>query len=219
MAGVAPLDIYKALIGVGFSSIQAEGIMGNMIAESSLDPEVDVVDSNGARSYGLCSWNAASYPNAGSLVTGNPAADMARQVSFLRSTASGMAITGSTAEDVAGNFAAYYEVCSTCSVGNTGTNGWSTRRGYAAEVAGWAASGHWPAASGSGGGGAAPVGTPSVSDWSTLVAQAAASTQARAKSYANTAAAVAALRGKYPVPVVTVPNPVTVVQPVRRVRG
>jgi hypothetical protein len=38
-AGVTPEQIYETLLANGYSSVQAFGIMGNMICESSLDPE------------------------------------------------------------------------------------------------------------------------------------------------------------------------------------
>lgn len=66
-----PSGIFEALINAGFSEAQAVGVMANAIAESSLDPEASVIDSNGARSNGLFQFNEASYPDSGKLVTGN----------------------------------------------------------------------------------------------------------------------------------------------------
>jgi hypothetical protein len=149
------VDVYGALTSAGFSTVQAIGAMANAIAESSLDPEADVVDSNGARSYGLWQFNAASYPDAGKLVTGNPAADIIAQVGYLKSHVSGQALAGTTGAEVAGNFAANFERCQGCQAGGSA---YSTRVGNASTVEGWISSGHWPASSagisgGSGGGG------------------------------------------------------------------
>src|SRR5215475_1523326 len=78
-AGTGPKAIYSELLAVGATPVQAAGVMGNWIAESSLSPETSALDSNGAYSYGLAQWNAASYPDAASLVTGNPVKDMQAQ--------------------------------------------------------------------------------------------------------------------------------------------
>ena len=96
-APVSPQDIWDALRAQGATPIQAAAIMGNQIAESSLNPEASVIDSNGARSVGLNQWNADSYPSSGSLVTGHPLADMLAQVKFLASTGGFAAAKGSTA--------------------------------------------------------------------------------------------------------------------------
>lgn len=143
--GVSPKDIWDALLAAGFSSVQAAGVMGNMISESSLNVESSARDSNGAMAYGLVSWNAASYPNAASLVTGNPQADLKRQVDFLASSGGRAAASGTTVRDTAGNFAARYERCQGCQPGGSQ---WTTRVAQAATVAGWAASGNWPSSKG-----------------------------------------------------------------------
>lgn len=145
---VSPLQIWQALLSAGASSVQAAGIMGNMIAESSLSPEaVNPADSNGYASYGLCQWNAGSYPNASSLVTGNPAADLAAQVNFLATTGGLGAASGSTVQETAGNFAATYERCGGCQPGGSQ---YDQRVSNAEQVAGWASSGNWPAGSSQG---------------------------------------------------------------------
>ena len=131
--------------------------MANAIAESSLNPESRVVDSNGYYSNGLWQFNEASYPTAGSLVTGNCADDITQQVGFLKSVVSGNALNGSSGAEVAGNFAANFERCQGCQQGSTQANGWSTRVANAATVEGWISSGNWPTSSASltaaGGGG------------------------------------------------------------------
>ena len=141
MANCGPKAIYTALIKAGFSTVQAVGVMANGIAESGLRPEVNVVDSNGYRSYGIWQFNARSYPNAASLVTGNCEADITAQVGLVKASASGQALSGSNAGEVAGNFAQFFERCATCSPGGDSYN---ARVANAATVAGWVSSGNWP---------------------------------------------------------------------------
>lgn len=136
-----PKDIYTALIKAGFSTNQAIGAMANGIAESELNAEARVVDSNGYYSNGIWQFNEASYPNAGQLVTGNCAADITAQVGLLKSSVSGQALAGSNAGQIAGNFAQYFERCSTCTPGGTS---YDQRVANAATVAGWVSSGSWP---------------------------------------------------------------------------
>lgn len=141
----APFDIWQALEQAGATSVQAAGIMGNWIAESRLNPESDVVDSNGYRSYGLAQWNARSYPNAATLVTGDPVADTAAQVRFFFQTVPQSALQGSTPQQVAANVAQNYERCQGCAAGGQSN---TTRQANAATVAGWAAASNWPASLG-----------------------------------------------------------------------
>lgn len=140
-----PQDIWNLLEQAGASAVQAAGIMGNAIAESSLDPEANVVDSNGARSYGLWQFNADTYPNAGTLVTGNPLADAKAQIVFLAQNGGFTAAQGSTPAQSAANFAANFERCQTCQAGGASN---TARQANAGTVAGWAASGNWPAQGG-----------------------------------------------------------------------
>lgn len=142
---ISPKDIWDALTSAGFSAVQAAGVMGNMISESSLNVESAAMDSNGAMAYGLVSWNAASYPNASGLVTGHPAADLKRQVDFLASSGGRAAASGTTVRETAGNFASGYERCQGC---QSGGSQWTTRVSQALTVAAWAASGSWPAGKG-----------------------------------------------------------------------
>jgi hypothetical protein len=137
-----PKDIFDELIDQGATPVQAFGILGNAIAESSLNPEANVVDSNGYRSYGLWQFNAGSYPDASSLVTGNAAKDMVSQVTFLFQNGGLAAATGTTAAQTAGNFAQGFERCSTC---DPGGSSYDQRQSYANTVQGWAASNDWPA--------------------------------------------------------------------------
>jgi hypothetical protein len=116
--------------------------MGNAIAESGLNPEAQSTDSNGYTSSGLWQFNAQSYPGSESLVTGNPVKDLTAQVGFLAQTGGLKAATGNTPAEVASNFAANYERCQTCQAGGQSN---TQRAGYAAQVAGWASSGNWPA--------------------------------------------------------------------------
>lgn len=69
------------------------------------------------------------------------------------------------------------------------------------------------------GGGITPAAPPQVSDWSAYVNHAAVTARGRANRYQGAAARLAALKGTYKPPIVTVPNPGTVTQPVRRVSG
>jgi hypothetical protein len=45
----------------GFSSAQTAGIMGNAFAESSLNPTVEITDTNGLPSGGLFQWNGPRF--------------------------------------------------------------------------------------------------------------------------------------------------------------
>lgn len=139
---VTPLDIWKALRNAGASSVQAAGIMGNWISESSLDPESAATDSNGFKSYGLAQWNAGSYQQASSLVTGHAKQDLNAQVRFLAQTGGINAAKGSTPQQAAASYAANYERCQTCQSGGAQS---TARQAQAATVAGWAAAGNWPA--------------------------------------------------------------------------
>ena len=138
----SPRAVWDALRSAGATPVQAAGIMGNWIAESGLNPEASAVDSNGKRSYGLAQWNAGSYPNAASLVTGRPEADLAAQVTYFAQTGGFRAATGSTPQQVAASVASRYERCATCQSGGAQSK---SRQAQAATVAGWASSGNWPA--------------------------------------------------------------------------
>jgi hypothetical protein len=164
-----PKGIYTALTGAGFSTTQAIGVMANGLAESGLNPEANVVDSNGYRSYGIWQFNAKSYPNASGLVTGNCSADIDAQIGLLKASVSGQALAGSTPAQVAGNFAQYFERCATCQPGGASN---TQRVANAGIVAGWVSSGKWPtsaaglsgsgsssAAAGTGGEGSAATGS------------------------------------------------------------
>jgi Phage tail lysozyme len=143
VAGVTPKQIYQALTAKGASTIQAIGIMANMIAESGLNPEsVNNADPNGG-SYGLVQQNGSKYA---SLVTGNPVADMNAQINVLAENGGIAAASGTTGAAAAGNFAANYERCQGCQQGGSEYN---SRVANAATVAGWVSSGSWPASAGS----------------------------------------------------------------------
>lgn len=47
----------EALVKGGMSEVAAAGLIGNMTAESSLDPTTSIIDSNGLRSIGIAQWN------------------------------------------------------------------------------------------------------------------------------------------------------------------
>ena len=91
---VSPRQVYDALTSAGFSTVQAIGVMANGIAESGLNVETAVMDSNGYMSYGIWQFNAESYPNAKALVTGNCQADLAAQVGQVKAAASGQGWKG-----------------------------------------------------------------------------------------------------------------------------
>jgi tail lysozyme len=155
---VTPVQVYDQLLGAGFSTPQAVGIMANGINESSLQPEARAVDSNGQYSNGFLQWNEASYPDSGSLVTGNCLEDLKAQIGYLKSTVSGPALNGTTGAEVAGNFAQSFERCAGCQPGGAQ---YQQRVANAAKVQGWISSGNWPAATGpgvSGKGGSADTG-------------------------------------------------------------
>jgi hypothetical protein len=109
--------LFNALRSAGAGTNQAIGMIANAVNESSLNPEADAMDSNGYRSYGLWQFNAASYPNASSLVTGNPAKDMIAQIQFLFQVGGLSAASGSTPQAAASNFAANFERCQGCGPG------------------------------------------------------------------------------------------------------
>ena len=153
MAGVTPRNIYDELIATGASTVQAIGIMANMINESGLNPEA--VGDQGT-SFGLVQFHEPGYAGASSLVTGNPAADMRAQVRYLAQVGGFRAASGATPAEAAGNFAANFERCTECAPGGAQYNG---RVANAAKVSGWVSSGSWPTSAGSGGGGGA-IGAP-----------------------------------------------------------
>lgn len=156
--GCGPQVIYSELLSAGFSTVQAIGAMANGIAESGLNPELSVPDTNGYVSNGIWMFNEQSYPDSGALVTGNCANDIKQQVGYLASHVSGNALNGSTGAEVAGNFARYFERCQECQPGGAS---YDSRVGNAATVASWISSGKWPqtGAGGSGNGGNTPAGT------------------------------------------------------------
>lgn len=141
----SPFQLWQALEQAGATAVQAAGILGNWIAESRLNPEEHITDSNGFDSYGLAQWNADSYPNAASLVTGDPAADAVAQIRFFFQTVPQSALQGSTPQQVAANIAQNYERCQGCASGGSQN---TTRQANAATVAGWAAANNWPASLG-----------------------------------------------------------------------
>jgi len=143
---------YQALLRNGYSTVQAIGIMANIIHEDgSFNPEVTAMDTNGYPSRGLFQFNGASYPNAGSMQTGNIPADINSQVRFVAANGYGprsAAAAGSTGSQVAGNWAAHFERCQGCQPGGSQ---YQARQASASTVAGWVSSGNWPTSSGSGG--------------------------------------------------------------------
>lgn len=141
---VTPKDIYLALTHAGASTVQAIGIMANMMAESTLNPEA--VNPAGPQSgVGLVQWQTTDYPGAANLVTGNPMADMQAQVRFLAMTGGFKAADGTNAGQAAANFASNYEKCATCQPGGAQYN---QRVQNTLTIAGWIRQGNWPHAVG-----------------------------------------------------------------------
>ena len=117
-----PQDIWSALRNAGASAIQAAGIMGNMLAESSFDveshnPHDPAQGCPGAQSWGLVNWNDCSHPNARGLVTGNPQNDLKAQIAYLVQSGGLAAATGNDPASAGASFAANYERCQGCSGG------------------------------------------------------------------------------------------------------
>ena len=139
---VTPADIYAAFANAGASPAQAAGLLGNAKAESGLNPESAVLDTNGYWSYGLFNWNTKSYPDAKTLVTGNPAQDLANQVAYFMRTGGLQSATGNDAATVAANFAHGYERCADCGY-QGGSSQLQIRSAYAQTFAQDAASGNW----------------------------------------------------------------------------
>ena len=142
---VTPADIYAALINASASPAQAAGLLGNAQAESGLNVESAGLDSNGYWSYGLFQWNAQSHPDAATLVTGNPAADLANQVAYLARSGGLQAASGNDPGTVAANFAHNYERCAACGY-QAGSGQLQVRSANATRFAQDAASGNWAAA-------------------------------------------------------------------------
>jgi Phage tail lysozyme len=123
--------LYNALTSAGASKNAAIGMIANAMAESTLNPEADAMDTNGYRSYGLWQFNAKTYPDASSLVTGNASKDMIAQIQYLFKVGGLSAATGSTPQQAASNFAAQFEKCEGCQAGGSQNN---TRVGNVAAV-------------------------------------------------------------------------------------
>ena len=150
--GVSVGAIYHELIAQGASTIEALGIMANMINESGFNTQA--VGDQGT-SFGL----VQQHGNYGYLVTGNPQADMVKQIQTLKSLGGFSAASGNTPQDAAGNYAANYERCVGCQAGG---QQWQSRRGNANTVVGYFKSGKWPQvgggpSAGGGGGGGQPA--------------------------------------------------------------
>jgi hypothetical protein len=109
---------FKFLRGKGLSIAQAAGVVANLDAESSLNPESWATDSNGLPSVGIASWN--NNPTAQGLVTGNPATDLTNQLNYLWSWMQSnqtayLQFKGTSTPYAAGSvFANQYERCSAC---------------------------------------------------------------------------------------------------------
>lgn len=138
---VTPSLIWQQLTTSGLSAVQAAGVMGNAIAESSLNPEAVTKDSNGANSYGLFQFNLDSYPGAASLVTGDPLSDAYAQIQYFLQVVPQTALQGDTPAQVASNVASGFERCQTCGPGGKSN---LARQSFATTAAGWAQADNWP---------------------------------------------------------------------------
>jgi hypothetical protein len=157
MAGSGALAVYQALLRNGYSTTQAIGLMANAQFESRFDPEAI---GDGGTSFGVFQFhNGGAVTNGSGFVTGNPTADLNKQVAYLTTVAGprSAAAAGSTPQQVAGNWSRLFERCAGCQPGGSEYN---QRVGFASTVAGWVSSGRWTTSSGTppatGGGGATP---------------------------------------------------------------
>jgi len=114
--------LYNALTSAGASHNAAIGMIANAMAESTLNVESAHMDTNGFMSYGLWQFNANSYPDASSLVTGNASKDLIAQIQYLFKVGGLSAATGSTPQQAASNFAAQFERCQGCQAGGSQNN-------------------------------------------------------------------------------------------------
>lgn len=132
--------IYDALIFAGATPVEAAGIMGNMVQESSLNPEEQVIDSNGAYSRGLVMWNdlgAGSGVNWGQYITGNVTNDIVQQVLLLKAQGAFQKASGGDAATAAANFMNSFERPAAA------TSGINNRMSAASAIANAAQSGSW----------------------------------------------------------------------------
>lgn len=134
--GVTPQDIWNYLISIGATPVQAAGIMGNMQAESGLDPDGKAGDQG--TSFGLFQQHG-SY---GYLVTGNPAQDMVSQIKTMIANGGMSSAIGSTAAEVGRNFAHGYERCAACGY-QGGTSELDARAANATAIYNAATTGKW----------------------------------------------------------------------------
>ena len=143
--GAYDQEIFNELIAQGASSEQAAAIMGNMTAESSLNPESSAMDSNGKLAWGLISWNNGSATYAAQqsrLLTGNVQQDIKNQVAFLISSGGLEALGSGSPQQMASNFAHTYERCAACGY-QGGSGQLAVRAGYAGNIWSEAQTGRW----------------------------------------------------------------------------
>lgn len=114
--------LFNALRSAGASQNAAIGMIANAMNESSLNPEARALDTNGYYSNGLWQFNEQTYPDSGSLVTGNASKDMIAQITYLFNHGGLRDATGSTPQQAAGNFAAQFEGCQGCQAGGAQYN-------------------------------------------------------------------------------------------------
>lgn len=118
-AATVAAQVQAYLVGKGLSPVAAAGIIGNMVAESSLNPEAWNPNDVGHPGGGLVGWNTGSYPDAFKLVTGNPGTDLTNQLDYLWGdiSSSGLASKlnqATTPSEAAWLFANGFERCAEC---------------------------------------------------------------------------------------------------------
>jgi hypothetical protein len=141
VTGPSVATVYNALIAKGLKPFQAAGIMGNIQNESSFRVEVAAPDSGGTTSYGLIQWNSGGLGAGGvgpGLVTGNPKKDFNNQINAIATLFKTHNISGSTAGEVAGQWASKIEGCVGCQPGGSQ---WSQRVANAEAIFAQAAKG------------------------------------------------------------------------------
>lgn len=115
-------NIYNALVKGGLLPYQAAGVLGNIQNESLGSGGPEAIGDNGT-SYGLVQWHSLKY-NPSQYVTGNVAADFNKQIKAIVQEFKTLGIGGTTAAQVAGNWASQFEGCMGCQPGGAQ---WSQR--------------------------------------------------------------------------------------------
>lgn len=140
-------QVYQELIGNGFSSAEAAGIMGNLQNESGFNPEARNPAGPQA-GLGLAQWETTFYPQAAGWVTGNVSRDMTAQVNAITDEFRSLGLRGGSPGQVAGEWASQFEKCAGCEPGGAQYN---ARVSNAQSIFNQAQSGNWGSGPGVGG--------------------------------------------------------------------